>query len=477
MRHQSLSGKHLDILQGRGLDASLLVKLGVVSTNTLAGDCIAIPYFDNGEIVNWKYRTITGEKMFSQDKDARKVFWNVGSLRDESLLEQPVVITEGEFDAMIALQCGFGRVLSVPDGAPAQTVTDPDSRKYSYIAEALPLLTKSPSIVLAVDADGPGQNLRHDLEVRLGRHRCRWVKYPEGSKDLNDVFMQHGQAGVVAVINSARWCKVDGVYRMSELPDSPYQQPMRLDMDVLDDHYRPRLGDFTVITGIPGHGKSSLITDIQCRMIAHGWPQASASFEQDPKRDHRRNLRSWIVGKREIDMTESEMRRADVWIDKWFTFIVPGVDDDVTLEWLLEKMGAAVVQNGVKMLSIDPWNEMDHVRPSDMSLTEYTGYAIKKFKAFARSHNIHLIVAAHPAKQRKTDAGIYSVPTLYDISDSAHWYNKADVGIIIHRDEFGTLIRVAKSRYHDEIGKPGDVRAHFMPYQSRFEIEAPEMRK
>ena len=44
---------------------------------------------------------------------------------------------------------------------------------------------------------------------------------------------------------------------------------------------------------------------------------------------------------------------------------------------------------------------------------------------------------------------------LYDIADSAHWYNKPDFGILIWRDspESGkpTQIAVAKSRYHVEI--------------------------
>lgn len=113
---------------------------------------------------------------------------------------------------------------------------------------------------------------------------------------------------------------------------------------------------------------------------------------------------------------------------------------------------------------------MDHMRPKDMSLTEYTGYAIKRFKAFARQHNIHLIVAAHPAKMKRNTDGGYDIPSLYDISDSAHWYNKADVGIVVHRiSETESLIRVAKSRYHDIIGVPGEIDCMFNKAFNRFE--------
>lgn len=89
----------------------------------------------------------------------------------------------------------------------------------------------------------------------------------------------------------------------------------------------------------------------------------------------------------------------------------------------------------------------------------------------AAKFHVHVIVAAHPAKPaRKKEDGGLSIPTLYDISDSAHWYNKADVGIVVHRDGDETIIRVAKSRYHDQIGVPGDVRAWFHKHDNHFEI-------
>ncbi len=80
-----------------------------------------------------------------------------------------------------------------------------------------------------------------------------------------------------------------------------------------------------------------------------------------------------------------------------------------------------------------------------------------------------VIVVAHPTKLKKED-GKMPIPSLYDISDSAHWSNKADVGIIIHRkDEVETLIRIAKSRYHQEIGKPGDISARYVWQRASYE--------
>ena len=124
------------------------------------------------------------------------------------------------------------------------------------------------------------------------------------------------------------------------------------------------------------------------------------------------------------------------------------------------------------MLVVDPWNEMDHVRPENMSLTEYTGFAIKQLKRFAQRYRVHLIVVAHPAKMMRGKNGTYPVPSLYDIADSAHWSNKPDVGIIVHRYDMrtpNTLLRIAKVRYRS-VGRPGDLAGVWDEERSRYTI-------
>lgn len=469
-----LSEKHAALIEQRGLDPELASKLGVASFAKAGGEWVAIPYRQGDQVVNTKYRTIAGEKRFYQDAGAVKCFWNFDAITDPTLAEYPLIITEGEFDALAAMQAGFPRVVSVPDGAPAEAQdTDDTGRKYSYVTEARAALASVREIILAVDGDGPGVNLLNDLAIRLGKPRCKWVRYPAGAKDLNDVLGERGPESVTAVISTAQWMAVDGIYRMSELPPVPRPRPLDLGiLPGLEKHYRVRPGDFTVLTGIPGHGKTTFASVVACQLIlSHGWQVAFASFEQKPQVDHRRNLQSYFHGKPYYALTDGECEKADRWIDKNFTFIVPSEDDSVTLEWTLERCAAAIVQNSAKLIVIDPWNEMDHERPPGMTLTEYTGFAIKQFRKLASKYQVHVIVAAHPAKpsQKKSD-GSLSVPTLYDISDSAHWYNKADCGIVIHRDGGATLIRIAKSRYHDQIGTPGDIRAVFDKRSHRYQV-------
>lgn len=483
MQQQGLTEQHAQALEARGIGRELAHQYGLGTVvSERGGSALILPFVRNGEVVGRKYRTLGATKKFWQDKGGQKAAWNEDCLRDDALIGQPLIIVEGEIDALSAIAAGFPRTISVPDGAPAEAAGERESARYSWIDAIRPLLgaDRVSEIILAVDGDQPGANLLHDLSVRLGRFRCKWLTYPKRSddaqsrcKDLNEVLQAYGTKGVTETLNRAQWLRVDGVYRMGELPPPPEAPIYEIGFPILGQHYKARLGDFSVVTGIPSHGKSSWVNDLVCRLVQqHGLNAAFASFEQMPTRDHRRNLRTWYCGKPVQHQSELETLEADQWIDERFSFLVPSEDDDVTVDWLLDRCEAAVVQHCARIVVIDPWNEMDHARERDESLTEYVGRAIKAFKRFARRFMVHLIVVAHPSKQMRDKDGNYAIPSLYDISDSAHWYNKADLGVIVHKlGQDRSLIRVQKSRYHDEIGVPGECECRFEFAKRRYTEE------
>src|SRR3546814_10430290 len=70
------------------------------------------------------------------DKGGKLCLWNAEALRLPQVLDGgvSVIITEGEFDAMIAIQCGNPAVVSVPNGAPAERIDDPvNSNRYRFL--------------------------------------------------------------------------------------------------------------------------------------------------------------------------------------------------------------------------------------------------------------------------------------------------------------------------------------------------------
>ena len=465
-----LSERQITILEGRGLDPEILVQNGVDGCPDRGPEWIRIEHKEAGRKVNTHFRTISGEKKFSQEAGGKRIFWNVDCLLDHTLNSQPLIITEGQLDALSAIQAGFQRTMSVPDGAPAAEVGDKETSKYSYL-ECAAGLNDVQEIILATDDDTPGHNLLNDLAARLGKARCKWARYPKGCKDLNDALRIFGARGVVESLNRAQWVQVRGVARMSELPPLKDQPVFDTGIPGLWGHFRLRLGDLSIILGTPGSGKTAFINAISAHLaLKEGWTIGCASFEQRTQIDHRRNLRTIHSGRRVNEMTVDEIAAADRWIDERFAFMVPEVEDDVTLEYMLERIQVAVLRYGAKLITIDPINEMDHQRPPDMSETDYTGFMLKTFKRMAFRMQIHIMIAVHPAKMLRNRDGSYPIPSMYDASGSAHYYNKSDAGIIVHRpDNEKTLIRVQKTKYHDVMGTPGDTEVKFNIATGRYE--------
>ena len=422
---------------------------------------IDIPYTRAGKVVGHKFRTLEGEKKFYQAKGSEQCLYNVDAI--EEAKGQPVVITEGEMDAAIALQCGFVAV-SVPNGAPMQAIND-GTVKYAYLKD----IPEDADIILAFDADEAGAALFHDVTLLIKTPKLRFVTYPPECKDLNDVFLKFGADGVMRCINGAQSVKINGLYTMAELPPLPEGAVFDCPIPGMADLYKLRLGDFAVIVGVPGFGKTTAVNQIAFDMAQkHGWKVCFASFEQRPQTDHLRALRVLYAGRPHNLIGKAEREDADKFINERFVFIVPSLDDEVDLKFLLQKMRVAVLQYGANLIVIDPWNEIEHTHDPGMTTTQYVGFAIKQLKRFAAKYRVHLILVAHPAKMTRSKDGKYPMPSLYDCADSSHFYNKSDIGIIVHRESEYTVIKVAKCRYHNLIGKVGEVHLEFDDYKGRF---------
>src|SRR6185437_14896351 len=111
-RRMTMSAEAIRQLESRGLDPEAADRLGWASTRRDGRELIVIPFVRGDQIVRRKTRNIVGEKkFFSEPSGAIQTVWNENVLRDESLIGQPLIITEGEFDALAAIQCGFQRAI------------------------------------------------------------------------------------------------------------------------------------------------------------------------------------------------------------------------------------------------------------------------------------------------------------------------------------------------------------------------------
>ena len=444
--------------------------------------CIAFPYLCGSEVLNHKYRTLS--KLFRQDKGAKKTLFNIDSVADE----ETVIIVEGEMDVLACAETGYAAVVSLPDGAPKQArdELDPDDQRFTPLANCAAELKHVKKFVIATDGDEPGQALAEELSRRLGRERCWRVTWPAINdaprKDANEVLVHDGSGVLRECIENAKPYPIRSLFNVGAFEgetlalyrDGP-QRAFSTGWDSLDKHMRIREGELSVVTGIPGSGKSEFIDALTINLAGkYGWPIAICSFENPPA-EHIAKLAEKYLGQPFWEgptprMGEGDLKEAMTWLKKHF-FLICADDESPTIDWVLETARAAVLRYGVRGLVIDPYNEIEHLRPGNMIETEYVSQLLSKVKKFAQGHGVHVWFVAHPAKLRRDDAGKIPVPSLYDISGSANWNNKADLGVVVHRDwaegSNAVEIYVRKVRFK-AAGKVGVVRLAYDRITGRY---------
>ncbi|KAL4858725.1 Twinkle [Chlorella vulgaris] len=268
-------------------------------------------------------------------------------------------------------------------------------------------------------------------------------------KDADEVLMRDGPAMLRAFLENAEPFPIRGLHRFHSF----YEDVMmnyrgeRKDGEgrstgwpALDLFYKVVPGELTIVTGVPNSGKSEWIDALLANLAEqHDWCFALCSMEKNAP-DHARQLVEKYVGKPFFDlpyargvrrMNERELNDGFDWIDDRFHLVRYEDEALPAVEWVLDVARAAVYRYGIRGLVIDPYNELDHQRPAAMSETEYVSQMLTKVKRFAQTTGVHVWFVAHPRQMREWKG---QPPNLYDISGSAHFINKADNGIVVHRD-------------------------------------------
>lgn len=466
--------------ENRGIDPETATRYGIHTEGEGQKSKVIFPFVENGNVVNNKYRSFDHEtgkfKKFHQDKNPKSTFWNADAIDAAIEAKMPLVITEGEMDALSLIEVGYPYVVSVPDGAPSPKkklpgdededdfISPRDDRKFKYLWNNWHRLEKVETFILAGDGDEPGQKLNRELSRRLGPDRCKYVVYPDGEtpvKDINDVLITKGPIEARRLIDEAKLYPVKGLLRLSDFPPPQKVETVPCMIDGLSEHLKIATARLMVITGIPNHGKSTFADSLLFNLAYfHQWPICAATYEAQANEEW---LDDMVIRYRSQLFQGSRPTRAQAeqWVEENFSFIGQNPSDDedqdLTLEDIITNAEISVVRYGTKVLALDPWNEIEHRRQRNETETEYIGRALRELKRFARRFDVLVIIVAHTAKM--TERGQVYVPNLYDINGSANWYNKCDYGIVVHRDtvvdDQKTMLKIAKIKKHGLLGKPG----------------------
>ena len=449
----------------RGISEAVLIRNKIAYENSwmpqLSAETgtIQFPYFRDGKLVNIKYRD--GRKNFKMNKGSERILYGLDDL-DKSI----TIIVEGEMDKLSLEEAGYPNCISVPDGAPS-IESKSYSSKFDFLGD--PRLDDVKRFVIAVDTDAPGKRLEDELSRRLGVERCARVIWPEDCKDANETLKMYGAQEITRSIKAALDYPVAGIFEVSDVVDqldyiyeSGYESGISTGWKDIDQFYTVRQGEWTLVTGIPSHGKSNFLDAMLVRLAKqHQWRFCICSPENQPVARHMAGLLEKKSGKSIVNghplrMSKEEYTDSKSWVDDHFSFVMP---EHPTLAEVLRLMRVQVKRRGVQGIVIDPWNEIEHSRTEGMSETEYISHALTELRTFARNNRVHLWIVAHPTKLQKDKNGEYPIPTPYDVAGAAHWRNKADNSITVWRDIADsstrvTQVHIQKVRFK-EIGKVG----------------------
>lgn len=238
--------------------------------------------------------------------------------------------------------------------------------------------------------------------------------------------------------------------------------------DELDTFYRPTLGAMTVLLGVPSSGKSTFMDNIAVNMaLKHGWKFSFVSFETWPVERHIHRLIQIYLNKPTFTFLPGhasieEMNSAREALKDFFFFIVP--EDNATVNNILLHLLADIDEHGVEGFVLDPFTECDlDFKTKGVQETRAIEMDLRAIQHFTRLHKIHSWVLVHPTKssehQKIEKRG--ARPTLYSASGSAHFRNKADFGLVIHRwDDNKVSLYIDKVR-NDSNGAIGEVLFQF----------------
>ncbi|QDP54261.1 MAG: putative bifunctional DNA primase/polymerase [Prokaryotic dsDNA virus sp.] len=376
-------------------------------------------YYRENDLVNVKYRD--GQKNFKMVSGAELIFYGLDNIKTMD----KIYIVEGEIDALSLHEAGIYSVCSVPNGA------SKGNQRLEYLDNCFEYFKDKKEIVLCTDNDSPGIQLRKELARRFGAYRCKYVDFGD-YKDANEILVTKGGETLRNVIKMAKNFPLEGVLNIENIWQSVLNynengvKNYSIGLPNADNYFKMSFGEWSVVTGIPNSGKSDVMDMICCNLaLKYDFRCGMFAPESFPYEGHIKRIANKL---NETNCNNSQLNQTKDFIQDHFFWVKIDLEN-LTLKGILNSFRELVFQKGINVFVIDPWNMLDHSAQRDHS---YIGRSLSEITQFCQQTNTHLFLVAHPRKI-ESENGTYKKPTLYDISGSADFFNKAYNGLIVYR--------------------------------------------
>lgn len=419
---------------------------------------IVFNFIWHGQIVYQKFRA--PEKFVKGNGKPKE--WQVSNTEpilmnlDDISLKTPLVITEGECDAMAVFEAGYTNVTSVPCGCDNLT----------WIDNCWDTLMMVDTIILFGDADEPGQKMVEDLKNRLSICNLQFIPLeayptrPDGKvcKDANEVLVRYGKEKVLEMIGSAESCEIKGLIDFADIRRGDPNNKVRIPIGIPGlDRATGGLqeGGITIVTGDPGSGKSTSMGITIINAIEHGFPVCVYSGELSAE-----DFQEWITlqaaGDEYVGLRYDEFEKSyEPWLDddvykricEHFRGKLKIYDNELDtpqgiLKAVTDLFEGAFRRYGSKLFFVDNLMSLGWGSSGDDNAVQ--GEIIQTMKHFALKHHVHVVIVAH---LRKTSPLGRSKVTLNDIAGNSMSVKAADNVFLVENQAFKVLKNRKKGRF------------------------------
>ena len=420
------------------------------------GNIVFVYKNELGEHITNKYRPA---RKINKDKKELKMWFesetniNTLYLMDKADITKPLVICEGEFDALSLIEAGYKNSVSVPTGC----------KSTEWITTNWTWLEQLEEVILWYDNDEAGKEGVKEVFNRLPNKVVK-VVYSDICNDINELLFKYGKLAVLKQLEKASKPLVDGVKSTKQISTfNIYEaETIQLGINKIDDNIIGLpLGSLNVITGRTGEGKSTILNQFFIgESIRQGYKVFLFSGELTES-----NAKGWLLdtlankedlleftskkGYKYKKLSSIAVSRIDDFLeDKFYLY----TEEDYSINAIISKMEIMAKRYGVKVFCID--NLMVTENDEKEELRNQTEI-VKKLKSFAKKYNCIVHLVAHPRKAQNGQMGLDKS----DISGSANITNLADYVMIVQRiyEEDGTdkhtELTINKDRYMGCNGK------------------------
>lgn len=380
---------------------------------------------------------------------------NVMFLQHLANPDSPLLICEGEIDALAAIQAGYKNTVSIPFGC----------SNTKFIDEQWDFFEQFDTIVVAGDNDEAGRKFSKEVVARLGNWKCRAVQFPtsytmpNGERiavsDTNEVLYYYGAEKVLECINEAINKPIPTVVDFSDVHEYNLDELDGCRFGLADmDKVLMRLfsGSLTVLFAKASAGKTSLINLLTAECLNDGKSVFLYSQELSNALTSnwllyslagRRNINSFVSkeGAPYYRVTPDARKEILKYYRNQLFLYRDG--ESIDIDDILKTAEVCVRRQGVSLVVLDNLTcisckgcESDLMRQTEI---------VRKCVNFALTFNVAVVLAAH---SRKTN----EASSMDDVAGSSNISNLAGRVIGMERNEVGVTIKIIKDRY---LGKNG----------------------